>query len=82
MRPMQISPDIPTAMLEEQAIEQRRRMHQTVSALRQQVEGTVRDKLNVRRYASEYAMPAGGAAAFFSFVVGYGIAGMFKHMVK
>ena len=82
MRPMTPTPDVPTAMLEEQAIEQRRRIHNTVSTLRQQVEGKVRDTLNVERYAAEYALPAAGVAAFFSLVIGYSVAGVFKHMVK
>lgn len=82
MRPMTPTPDVPTAMLEEQAIEQRRRIHNTVSNLRQEVEGKVRDKLNLERYAAEYAFPAAGVAAFFSFVIGYGMAGVLKHMVK
>jgi len=82
MRPMSTGPDVPTAMLEERAIEQRRRIHNTVSSLRQEVEGKVRDKLNPERYAAEYAFPVAGAAAFLSFVLGYGVAGVFKHMVK
>jgi len=82
MRPMNIGPDVPTASLEELAIEQRRRIHNTVSTLRQEVEGKVRDKLNVDRYVAEYAFPAAGVAAFFTFVLGYGVAGVFKHMVK
>jgi len=82
MRPMTPSPDVPTATLEERAIQQRRRIHNTVSTLRDQVEDKVRDTLDVERYAAEYALPAAGIAAFFSFVVGYGVAGAFKHMVK
>ncbi len=82
MRPMNVGPDVPTATLEERAIEQRRRIHNTVSTLKQEVEGKVRDKLNVDRYAAEYAFPAAGVTAFLSLVLGYGFAGVLKHMVK
>ena len=50
--------------------------------LREQVEGTVREKLNVRRYASEYVWPAAGAAALFSLLFGYGTGGFVKRMVR
>lgn len=82
MSPMQVSPDVPTATLELRAIEQRRRMHNTFSDLRAQVKETVREKLNVERYAREYVWPAAGAAALFSLLWGYGTAGMFKRMVR
>ncbi len=82
MSPMQISPDVPTATLEQRAIEQRRRMHNTVSELRDQVRETVREKLDVQRYASEYAWPAAGAAALFSLLIGYGTSGVIKSMVR
>lgn len=82
MSPMQISPDVPTATLERQAIEQRRTMHNTFTELRQQVEGTVREKLDLRRYAGEYVWPAAGVAALFSLLLGYGTAGFLKRMVR
>ena len=82
MSPLQISPDVPTAMLEERAIEQRRRVHNTVSELRGQVEETVREKLNLRRYAAEYAWPAAGVAALLSLLIGYGTAGIVKRIVS
>ncbi len=82
MTPMQISPDVPTATLEQRAIEQRRRMHNTVSELRDQVRETVREKLDVQRYASEYAWPAAGAAALFSLLIGYGTAGVVKSIIR
>jgi len=82
MSPMQISPDVPTATLEMRAVEQRRRVHNTITELREQVEDTVREKLNVRRYASEYAWPAAGVAALFSLLIGYGTAGVVKRIVS
>lgn len=82
MSPMQISPDVPTATLEQRAIEQRRRMHNTIGELRSQVEDTVREKLDVERYAREYVWPAAATAALFSLLFGYGTAGMLKRMVR
>ena len=89
MSPMQISPDVPTATLEQRAIEQRRRMHNTITDLRwqgegrvRQVENQVREKLNVERYARQYVWPAAGTAALFSLLFGYGTAGVVKRMVR
>ncbi len=82
MSPMQTSPDVPTATLEQRAVEQRRRIHNTISELRSQVEDTVREKLNVERYAREYVWPAAGTAALFSLLFGYGTAGLLKRMVR
>ena len=78
MTPMQISPDVPTAVLEERAVEQRRRLHNTVSDLREQVRYTVQEKLDLQRYASEYAWPAAGVAGLISQLFGYSFAGIFK----
>jgi hypothetical protein len=79
---MPISPEEPTSVLEARAVEQRRRLHDTVSDLREQVEGTVREKLDVRRYASDYAWQAAGAAALLALLVGYGTAGVLKKIVS
>jgi hypothetical protein len=76
-----ISPDAPTDVLEQHAIEQRRRLHNTVSGLREQVRDTVREKLDVRRRAAEYAWPAAGMAALIGLLFGYGSAGAIKRAV-
>ncbi|HWR16027.1 MAG TPA: hypothetical protein VN577_14455 [Terriglobales bacterium] len=77
-----ISPDVPTDILEQQAAEQRRRIHNTVSELRTQVKSTVREKLDVRRHAREYVWPASAAVAILGLLFGYGTAGTVKHMVS
>jgi hypothetical protein len=77
-----VSPDVPTDVLEQHAIEQRRRLHNTVSELRDQVRDTVREKLDVRRYASEYSWPAAGMVALFGLLLGYGTGGTVKHMFR
>ena len=82
MSPTPTSPDVPTAILEERAIEQRRRLHNTVSELREQVQETVREKLDVRRYASEYAWPAAGVAALLSLLIGFSAAGTMKRILR
>jgi hypothetical protein len=76
-----ISPNVSTNFLEQEAAEQRRRMHDTVTALREQVRGTVREKLDVRKHAREYVWPAAGTAFLFSLLFGYGTGGTIKHMV-
>jgi len=82
MSPLQITPDVPTATLELQAIEQRRHLSARVSELRTHVHDTVREKLDVKRYAADRAWHAAGVAALFSFLFGYGTAGAIKRMVR
>ena len=77
-----ISPDVPTDLLEQQAREQRRRLHHTVSELRSQVRETVREKLDLKQHAREHVWQAAGAAGLLSLVVGYGIAGTLKHLFR
>jgi hypothetical protein len=77
-----ITPDLPSNVLEERAAEQRRRLHHTVSELRSQVKSTVREKLDVRRYAREYVWPASAALTLIGFVLGYGTGGTVKHMMR
>ncbi|MGI9103149.1 MAG: hypothetical protein ACR2IF_11980 [Terriglobales bacterium] len=69
-----ISPNVPADMLEVRAAEQRRRIHDSVLELREHIE----DKLDVRKKAGEYVLPASGAAAFLGLLLGYGIASMFS----
>lgn len=82
MSPMEISPDVPSATLEQRAIAQRRQLHDRVTELRDQVEVTMREKLDVRRYAAEYAWPAAGVAALFSLLFGYGTSSVLKKIVS
>jgi hypothetical protein len=82
MTDLRINSDAPTHFLEQQASEQRRRIHDTVAELRQQVRGTVRDKLDVRRHAREHVWQAAGTAFLFSLLFGYGATGTVKHLVR
>ncbi len=77
-----VSPSTPTALLEQQAAEQRRRIHNTVSDLRSQVRETVREKLDVQRHAREYVWQASAAVAILGLLFGYGTAGTIKHLVS
>jgi hypothetical protein len=79
---LQPNSNTPTHVLEQQAAEQRRRLHNTVSELRDQVRGEIREKLDVKKRAREYVWPAAGTAFLFSLLFGYGTAGTIKHMVK
>ncbi len=68
-----VNSNLPADILEVRAAEQRRRIHETVLELRGQVE----EKLDVRRQAAEYVLPASGVAALVGLVVGWGFAGLF-----
>ena len=70
---IQPSPTVPTDILELRAAEQRKRIHDSVLELRQQVS----NKLDVRRKAQEYVWPAAGVAVLLGLVMGYGVTGVF-----
>ncbi len=63
----------PTNILELRAAEQRRRVHNAVSELRQ----TVRERIDVKRLARQHVWTATGAAAAVGLLVGYGAGGIF-----
>lgn len=79
---LQSNSNTPTHVLEQQAVEQRRRLHNSVSELREQVRGTVREKLDVKKRAREYVWPAAGTAFLFTLLFGYGTAGTIKHIIR
>jgi hypothetical protein len=79
---MEISSKLPTDLLEEQAEEQRRRIHNAVTTLRAQVRETVHEKLDPRKQARDHLWPLAGAAFLFSFFFGYGTAGTIKHFMS
>lgn len=66
--------NVPTDILETRAAEQRRRIHASVLELREQID----EKLDVKKRAAEYVLPASGAAAFLGLLFGYGFASMFS----
>ena len=68
---------IPSEVLEQRAVEQRRRLHNSVSELRSSVTEVVREKLDVRRYLVQYLAPATAATALLGLLLGYGTAGIF-----
>jgi hypothetical protein len=74
MSAVNLGSNVPTDILEMRAAEQRRRIHDTVLELREQID----EKLDVRKKAREYVLPASGAAAFLGLVFGYGFASMFS----
>jgi hypothetical protein len=74
MSTMKVDPNVPTDVLEMRAAEQRRRIHESVLELREQLD----EKLDVKKKASEYVLPASGAAAFLELLFGYGMASMFS----
>ena len=65
--------NIPTDVLELRAAEQRRRLHNSVAELRLQM----RDKLDLRRNARRYVLPASVVVGVCGLVLGYGFGGIF-----
>jgi hypothetical protein len=64
---------MPPEVLENQAADQRRKLHNRIVELK----STLRESLDLRRNAREYLAPAAGIAALFGLVLGYGFTGMF-----
>lgn len=71
--PSTLGPQAPSDILELRAVEQRRRLHNTVAELR----STVRERVDVRRNARQYLLPATGVAAAVGLAMGYGAGGLF-----
>ncbi len=69
-----MGPNVPADILEMRAAEQRRRIHDHVLELREHLD----EKLDVRKHASEYVLPASGVAAILGLLFGYGVASMFS----
>jgi hypothetical protein len=72
---------LPTAILEQRAADQRRRLHDSVAELRATVRGTIKHKLDFRRNAQEYSrrhLPqAAAAAAVVGLAFGWAVGGIF-----
>jgi len=64
---------VPFELLEERAAEQRRQLHNSVSELR----STVRERLDVKKNAREYLLPASGVAAVLGLAMGYVLPSIF-----
>lgn len=71
--PHTMGPQVPSDILELRAAQQRRRLHHTVAELRD----TVRERVDVRRNARQYFLPAAGVAAAVGLVMGYSAGGVF-----
>ena len=74
MSAMNVEAKMPPDVLEVRAAEERRRIHERVLELRQQVE----EKLDVRRQAAPYVWQGAGVAAVVGLVFGWGLAGIFS----
>jgi hypothetical protein len=68
-----ITPEMPPDILEMKAVEQRERLHGTISELR----SNVRQKLDVKTQAREYVWPATTLAALLSLAFGYTAGSLF-----
>ena len=72
---MSVSPasGLPTYELELRAVEQRKRLHESLAELKSRV----REKINIKKAARAHIAPLSAGAALVSFVVGYALAGTF-----
>ena len=64
---------LPTYDLEVRAADQRRRLHGSIVEFK----GQMRERLDLRKNAREHVRAASLAAGVFSFLIGYGLVGMF-----
>ena len=64
---------LPPEILEVRAAEQRRELHGSVEELR----GVVRQRLDVKRNAREYLVPAATLLSIVGLGIGYGVTGFF-----
>ena len=69
--------NLPTEVLEERAAEQRERIHNSVDELKSSLRETVREHLDVKKYAREHVWGLLAAGSLVAMVSGYGLAGMF-----
>jgi hypothetical protein len=63
----------PTYTLEMRAVDQRRRLHESVAELRSKVQ----ERLDVKRNARDYLVPLSAGGAFLGLLLGFGMTGMF-----
>ncbi len=70
---LKVKPTMPTDVLELRAAEQRRRLHNTVVDLRDEL----KEKLDAKKVARDYLAPAAGVAGVLGLLFGYGIASIF-----
>jgi hypothetical protein len=68
-----ITPEMPPDILEMKAVEQRERLHGTISELR----SNVRQKLDLKTQAREYVWPVTTVAALLSLAFGYTAGSLF-----
>jgi hypothetical protein len=69
---------LPTELLEQRAAEQRERIHNSVDELKSSLRETVREHLDVRKYAREHIWGLLAVGTLVAMVSGYGLAGMFS----
>jgi hypothetical protein len=72
-----VASNLPTEILEQRAAEQRERIHNSVGELKSSLRETVREHLDVRKYAREHVWGLVAVGSVVAMVSGYGLAGMF-----
>lgn len=69
--------NLPTEILEQRAAEQRERIHNSVDELKSSLRETVREHLDVKKYAREHVWGLLAVGSLVAMVGGYGLARMF-----
>jgi hypothetical protein len=71
--PKYLSPEASDSILELRAVEQRRRLHNTIVDLRH----TVAERTDIKKLARNHLWPAAGVASLLGWILGYGTAKFF-----
>jgi hypothetical protein len=74
---MSTNSNLPAELLEKRAEEQRERIADSITELKESLRETVRERLDVNNYARQHLSKIAGIASVLAFATGYAIAGMF-----
>jgi len=69
--------NLPVAVLEERASQERQELHESINELRSGVRKTLRKRLAIQAYVSKHFWPAAAAVSLVALLFGYGGAGLF-----
>ena len=74
-----VSSQFPPEILEQRAEKQRGEIEKSVTELKSVLRETVRERLDVNRYARRHLWQFAGLASIVALAGGYGIGGFFSH---
>lgn len=74
---VEVASNLPPEILEQRAAKQRERIHHSVDDLKSSLRETVREHLDVKKYAREHVWGLLAAGSLLAMISGYSLAGMF-----